>query len=291
MEGSMSATWYFFALGALVLMGVQRFLYKVSAERNCNTAWTTFAFMGTVAVLSGGLFLLSGAEEPHLAILLLVSVVNSLSFLLATVTHMEALKAIPTSIAYPIIRLNVVPVVVFSVVYFRDRLSGFQLTGIVMAIAVMLILTREAEAGKTPYRNTRRGVFLACLSLVGGAVASISSKFAVIYSNPLAYMALSYLLSTVFSFGLRRTFEQEGVSRDIRPALLIGLVMGLINLAGYYLFLKALALGPLSIVISLTGMHFVIPIVLSVLFFGERLGAVRMLAVAMTVASIFLMRL
>jgi drug/metabolite transporter (DMT)-like permease len=67
--------------------------------------------------------------------------------------------------------------------------------------------------------------------------------------------------------------------------------MGLINFVGYYLFLKALALGPLSIVISLTGMHFVIPIVLSVLIFGERLGAVRILAVALTVASIFLMRL
>ena len=287
----MSVTWYFFALAALVLMGVQRFLYKVSAERNYNTVWTTSAFMGTVAVLSGGLFLLSGAEEPHFAILLLVSVVNGLSFLLATVTHMEALKAIPTSIAYPIIRFNVVLVVVFSVVYFKDRLSPFQLTGIAMAVMVMVILTREPGEGQSPHRNTRRGVLLASLSLVGGAVASISSKFAAIYNNPLAYMALSYLLSTLFSFGLRRKFEEQGASRDLRPALLIGLAMGLINFVGYYFFLKALALGPLSIVISLTGMHFVIPIVLSVLLYGEKLGGWRILAVAMTVASILLMRL
>jgi drug/metabolite transporter (DMT)-like permease len=255
----MSETWYFFALGALVLMGVQRFLYKVSAERNCNTAWTTFAFMGTVAVLSAAIFLFSGADEPNFTFLLVVSVVNSLSFLLATVTHIEALKAIPTSIA--------------------------------MAVAVMLILTREAGEGNSHYGNTRRGVLLASLSLVGGAVASVSSKFAAIYDNPLAYMALSYLLSTLFSFGLRRRFEQQGVSRDLRPALLIGLAMGLINFVGYYLFLKALALGPLSIVISLTGMHFVIPIVLSVLFYGERLHVVRILAVAMTIASIILLRL
>jgi len=122
-------------------------------------------------------------------------------------------------------------------------------------------------------------------------VASISSKFAAVYDNPLAFMALSYLLSTLFSFGLRRRFEQQDVSHDLRPALLIGLAMGLINFAGYYLFLKALALGPLSIVISLTGMHFVIPIVLSVLFYRERLGGVRILAVVMTIVSILLLRL
>ena len=287
----MSQTWYFFALGALVLMGVQRFLYKVSAERRCNTAWTAFAFMGTVAVLSSALFLLSGAEEPHFTFLILVSAINSLSFLLSTVAHIEALKAIPTSIAYPIIRLNVVPVVIFSMVFFNDRLSGFQLTGIVMAVAVMLILAKEAGEEKGQHRNTQRGVLLASLSLVGGGVASISSKFAAMYDNPLAYMALSYLLSTLFSFGLRRRFEKQGVSRDLKPAMLIGLAMGLINFAGYYLFLKALALGPLSIVISLTGMHFVIPIVLSVLLYGEKLRVVRILAVLMTITSILLLRL
>ncbi|VBB46947.1 putative membrane protein [uncultured Desulfatiglans sp.] len=284
-------SWYVFAIGALILMGLQRFLYKVSAEWKCNTAWTSFAFMGTVTVLSGGVFFISGGEERHVSILLVVSAVNSLSFLLATVAHMEALKAIPTSIAYPIIRLNVVPVVLFSVLYFKDVLSPFQVVGIVLAVSVMLILTRESGSHADPSRNARRGVFLACLSLAGGAVASISSKFAALHTNPLAYMALSYFLSTVFSFGVRRRFEQEGVSRDPRPALLIGLSMGLINFGGYYLFLKALNSGPLSLVISIVGMHFVIPILLAVFLYGERLGLMRLLAVAMTIGSILLMRL
>ena len=49
-------SWYTFAIIALFLMGVQRFLYKVSAEKRCNTAWTTFSFMATVAILSSILF-------------------------------------------------------------------------------------------------------------------------------------------------------------------------------------------------------------------------------------------
>ena len=60
--------WYALAIIALFLMGTQSFLYKVSAERNCNTAWTTFSFMATVALLSSVLFLLRGDPVPDIDI-------------------------------------------------------------------------------------------------------------------------------------------------------------------------------------------------------------------------------
>ena len=44
--------WHVLSIAMLVFMGVQRFLYKVSAERVCDTAWATFSFMATVTVLS-----------------------------------------------------------------------------------------------------------------------------------------------------------------------------------------------------------------------------------------------
>ncbi|MGM0428188.1 MAG: EamA family transporter [Thermodesulfobacteriota bacterium] len=67
--------------------------------------------------------------------------------------------------------------------------------------------------------------------------------------------------------------------------------MGVTNLAGFYAFLKALSLGPLSIVVSITGMHFVIAIILSAWIYKERLTGIRMLCVAFTVLSIILLRL
>ena len=51
--------WFLLSIGAVFCMGFQRFLYKVSAERGCNTAWTTFYFMATVAVLSTIFFFIS----------------------------------------------------------------------------------------------------------------------------------------------------------------------------------------------------------------------------------------
>ncbi|MDZ7762056.1 MAG: hypothetical protein U5L00_17610 [Desulfovermiculus sp.] len=44
--------WYVYSLSALLLLGSQRFLYKVAAAHSCSTFKTTFVFMVTVAVLA-----------------------------------------------------------------------------------------------------------------------------------------------------------------------------------------------------------------------------------------------
>ena len=66
--------------------------------------------------------------------------------------------------------------------------------------------------------------------------------------------------------------------------------MGLINLAGFYAFLSALSLGPLSIIVSITGMHFVIAVILSVIIYKEKLSARRILGIVLTVASVVFLR-
>ena len=131
----MPLNWYTLSIISLFFLGTQRFLYKVSAQRGCNTAWTTFTFMGTVTLLSSITFFASCETVNGISFLVFISLVNSVSFTLGTLSHMEALKYLPASVAYPIIRLNAAVVVIFSVLFFRDQLSGFQIAGIFIAIA------------------------------------------------------------------------------------------------------------------------------------------------------------
>ena len=283
--------WYSLAIISLFFMGTQRFLYKVSAERQCNTAWTTFSFMATVAVLSLTLFGLSNTRIPNIPFLLFIALVNSCSFLVATLSHIEALKHIPTGVAYPIIRLGTVIVVVFSIIYFKDPLSHGQVAGIVMAMAVIFILTRDLHPDKDNRKNIKKGLLFVFIALLAGAVASISSKFAAMYTHKMAYIAVSYTAATLISFALREKFQTEEVKTNHRDAIFIGMAMGLINLAGYYAFLKALSTGPLSIIAAIGGMHFVIAILLSRLIYSEKLNRWRMLGLFLTVLSIVLLRL
>ena len=282
--------WYTQAIIALILMGTQSFLYKVSAERNCSTAWTAFSFMATVAILSSALFFFRRESAPNLIYTLIMGVINSSAFLLATMMHIEALKRLPASIVYSIIRLNVVVVVLFSIIYFQERPTINQIAGIALAVVVIVFLTRQRETEEFSVSQTKPGLILVFVSLFCGAIASISSKFAAMHANPLAFMTISYLFSTLFAIGLRNKPQHGLVHAKTKEALAIGFSIGIVNFAGYYAFLKALSIGPLSIVISIIGLHFVIAILLSVLIYKEKLTPSIVAGISLTILSVILLR-
>ncbi len=168
-----------------------------------------------------------------------------------------------------------VVVVLFPSSFFMTMCRCNRFWASFFAIAVIVILTRDAEEGKASLGSVRRGLFLVFVSLISGSVASISSKFAAVYSNKLGFMALSYFLGTLFSAALIKKSGKEGIRQNHKEALLIGLLMGLINFVGFYTFLAALSVGPLAIIVSVTGMHFVIAVILSVIVYKEKLSRMR----------------
>ena len=282
--------WYALTLAALLLMSAQRFLYKTAAEKDCDTVVTTFAFFATVAILGGVAFVATGATFRDPEFLIVVSLVNSASFTAATLAHMESLKHVPTAQAYSIIRLNVVLVVVFSVFYFDDQLSALQLSGIVLALAAMWTLTARND-DEPASGNSPRGLALVFAALFAGALASVSSKFAALQVDKFAFICLTYVFSAVFSFLLKNRIFKGGADGDMKMSVKIGIWMGLLNIGGYYSFLKALETGPLSAIATITGMHFVVAIVLSALLYGEKVSRRQAAGVALTAASVVLLRL
>jgi drug/metabolite transporter (DMT)-like permease len=283
-------SWYFLALAALVLLGCQRFLYKVSAETGCNSAVTTFSFMGTVALLSWIAYLAGGAVFLRSGPLLAVALANSLGFLVSTLATIEALKELPASVAYTTTRFSVVLVVLFSLFYFHEQLTFTQGAGLVLALAVILLFARNQSAGSEEGGIYRRGLALAFLAVFAGAAASISSKFAALYVDKFGFMAISYTLSAFFCIVARQKLLPAKPGQRNRPALFIGLAMGIANFIGYYALLEALAIGPLSIIAPLSSMHFVIAIFLSLLIYREKITTLRLVGILLTVVSIFLMK-
>jgi drug/metabolite transporter (DMT)-like permease len=284
-------SWYFSALLAMLLMGIQRFFYKVAAERKYPTEWVTFSFMSTVTLLSAGIYFFQQRHEPKIGYLLAVSFINSASFLVATVSHIEALKYIPANIAYSIIRLNVVMVAVFSIFYFKERISLPQGLGLLVAVAAMVVLTKQMGTDTTKAKRRRRGAVFIFLALLGGATASVSSKFAAMHADNFAFMALSYLMGTIGSLGITKALSYDKAREKRLASLGLGVLMGGFNFAGFYSFLYALERGPLSLIASIVGMHFVIAIVLSAIIYHEKIKPVGLMGILLTVISIILIRM
>lgn len=281
--------WYVFALAGLLLIGTQRFLYKVAAASDASTPLTTFAFMASVAVMSGLLVLLTGAEVQAPVFLVLISLANSLTFSAATMAHIQSLKHVPASLAYPLIRLNIVLVVLFSVLFLEERLDAWQWLGVAAAAAAMALLSRHWVDGSGGQGGNRRGMLLVGLAMLSGALSSITCKFAAVSVNTLAFIGLSYCFSTLFVLATSPRMFAGGTSRRGR-AVSIGLVMGVFNLAGFYAFLQALSSGPLSLVASINGMHFMVAVFLARLIYKERITARAGLGLALTIVSLLLLR-
>jgi len=264
----------------------------VAAEKHCPTAWVTFSFMATVTLLSAGLFFLQHRQEPHLSYLVTISFLNSAAFLIATVAHMEALKYIAANIAYTIIRLNVIVVVMFSILYFKDPITRAQSMGLVLAVIAMMILAKQMQQDAGPGERRRRGILFVGLALFGGAAASVSSKFAAMHTDKLAFMALSYLMGMAGSLWINKTLPSDRAHGDHRKeAIIIGILMGLLNFAGFFAFLAALENGPLSLIATIVGMHFVISIVLSIIIYREKITPAGGMGIFLAIISLILLRL
>lgn len=283
-------SWYLLSVAVLVLFGLQKFLYKVSAERDYNTAVTTLSFMGTVAFLSISAFLFVEGAISDLGFLLSISALNAVIFLTTTISRIEALKHVPVSVAYPIIRSKIVPVILFGVLWFGEAISPMQSIGILLALAIPLILRKESGS-ETPNGASRKGLALVGLALVAGAGASIISKFAAVSVNKLAFIGVSYTLNTAVALGISDRFEPDGASGRSRDALLLGGVIGVLNFSGFYLLLEALSTGPLSLISTITNLSFVLPIALSIGIYGEDLSSKRVLGILLAVAAVAVIRL
>ena len=285
------SSWFWYSLAAFFFMGLQGFLYKVAAERRCDTARTTFVFMSTVAILSFALWIYLGESVGNLTALIILALVNSLTFLAATMTFIEALKFIPATTAFSVARLNLVILTVFSFAWFHDQLSPYQMTGIAIALAAMLILTKGMGKNGKQQEHSKRGAVFLVISLFTSAIAGISSKFAAMYVGKLSFLAIVYTIAAISSLAFTKKQTAVEPQDSHRITLVIGIAMGMLNFVGYYAFLSALSIGPLSLVASITGMHFVVSVILAILIYRERLTLFMVIGFLLTILSIILLRL
>lgn len=282
-------SWYTLAVITLVCFGFQSFLYKVSAARGCNTAWTTFSFMTTVALLSAILFLVQGEGVGGLGFLVMISLINSASYFLATITHIEALKHIPGTIGFPLARLSLVPVVVVSIFLFGDRLTMRHVAGIALALVATFFLAGRGAADGLVTGRAGYGLTLIAVCIASTAVAALSSKVAALETNIPAFQALVYALGALFSLAAKDRLASGGTA-NTREAIWLGIVIGIINFIGYTAFLRSLTTGPLSLVAPIVGMSFVISVLLSMAVYRERLRLTGFIGAVLTALTVILLR-
>ena len=135
--------WFFFTLLAFLGFGLQDFLYKVATSKGCEPSLTTISFLLTVSLLSFFLGLILGLEITQG--LIAVALANGILFSITTITRLEALKKIPASIVFTIIRMSLIIVVLWALLFAGETITIKSGLGILFSFIAIYLLKGEKK--------------------------------------------------------------------------------------------------------------------------------------------------
>jgi len=289
--------WFTLAIMFTVIYGGINFLYKLSAHHNLSSHKIVNVSAITVSIISLTIILITESSFSNFKMILFFALINSAFFGLGSIVKILALKHIPTSFAFPITKLNSVLLIIYAFFLFNDRPSPLQWTGIGISIFVLAYISFNVKSeNKKKLKNKKQtiGLLFAILAAFSTSISMLAGKYASTEVPKLNYMFISYSLVAFYTFAINKFIQRNAVTRtsnNRKKILKFGIIIGVLNFAGYYLILSAFAKGPLSLIQGISSNAFIIPVLLSVIFLKEKFTYKNAIVLILSILSILLIKL
>ena len=172
-------------------------------------------------------------------------------------------------------------------------MTSLEWIGITLGVLVPLILINQAENNRQ--NNLRKGVILIIIS---GTLSAIGVSFnklgADLFTSIFLFATVSNMFSTIFGAIIykRRNSNSENISLYIknRKFLTLVLIGTLAQIISFTTFLFAISYGGLlAVVYTITSLYIMIPIVLSIIFYGEHWNMKKVVAIVLSILAVGLM--
>jgi len=202
----------------------------------------------------------------------------------------RAYRAGDFSLAYPIMR-GLPPLLagLLAWVFAGERMAGWQLAGIVALSLGILSLALESGWGARKARATVGWALLVALSI--GLYTVIDGMGGRVSGSTVSYVAWICLLEGILLATIVTARQGRPMLVTILRSWKITLVGGSMTLLGYILVVWAMTKAPIALVSALRETSVIFAALLGAVLFRERLGPVRLIAIALVVLGIFLTRL
>ncbi len=283
--------WFGLALLSALAFGIQGFLFKQSSQKGCNKFTVTLVFMLTVELLSVIVFLSTGSKIVYLLPTLVLGFLFAAFFYIKTILDLKALDYLPTSKVFPITSSSAVLVVFYAVFFFNERLNLTEILGICAVITAIMFIHSDSRK-HVDYSSAKIGLLIATLAILPGAAMKIVNKYAAVSADTIAFTVITYLFLVIISAsGYKLNTRTPQSAATASSSVIIGLLIGIVNFAGFYTHLFALKSGPLSIISTIHASYLVISVLLARLFCGEQLTKKQFALVILSVIGMILLRI
>lgn len=206
---------------------------------------------------------------------------------IANILLLESLRHMEVSLGSTIYRLNTIAVVILSIIFLNESLSGFKLVGIICGVVAGLLLYRHQNSSGS-YSTLKTGLLLVILGALlraGYGVVTKAGLSAGADANGLILIsAICWIVSGLLYAVLiehRYSITRQKLSYSLASGLLVyGIVRSLIT---------ALSLGEASVVVPIANMSFLMALLVALVMKMEVLSVKKVTAMVFAVCAILLL--
>lgn len=278
-------------LAATLIGGLASFVQKVIAhERRSSALNGMFMYAGpSIAALVALPFL---GVPISWQLVTLYSVLMGVIYAVGNYLRIEGLKHIDSVIFFPLNKVFGPPLVIAaSIIFLGESLTWIQLIGVVLSITVPLLLISRSE--KHRQNNLTLGLILLAISTVLIAASQVIAKVGLTLDQSIFFMmGISQIAGFIVSMGIHvysHTEENHMASFAKRRDWELGILSAVLSVFALYALFKAISIGQLSLVYTIHAHYILIPIILSVWWYGEHINFRKFAAVVVSFLAIALL--
>ena len=286
--------WFIYSLLSALFVWFYSFSSKLSVEKNHNPSLITYYSM-IVASLCAIIWLffsdISFNKIMYLSILF--GFFNGAFYVITTITRMESLKYIDTSIYFPIYKAILpISLIIVMVIFFWEKLTINEIIWVIFWITVPILLIWVNKKSK----QISKWYYYLLIWIMWALLASISAKLSILNGvNIQVYIFISLVTWTILSYIVFYNNIKKNIINNIIYSRLdikrTAIITWILQFLWFYFFMKALELwNNISVVYVVQSLYIIIPIMLSILFYKENFGYKKFLAVCLTILSILFLK-
>jgi len=210
--------------------------------------------------------------------------VAGISVAIANILLLESLRHMEVSLGSTIYRLNTIAVVILSIIFLNETLSGFKLAGVVCGIAAVLLLYHHQNATGN-YTALKTGLVLVVIGALLRAVYGVVTKAGLSAEADANGLILISSICWIVS-GLLYAVLVEHRYSITRNKLSYALVSGLIVYGIVKTLVIALSMGEASVVVTIANMSFLVALFVALVTKMEVLSVKKASAMVFAVSAI-----
>ncbi|MCD5380451.1 hypothetical protein LR004_00855 [Candidatus Gracilibacteria bacterium] len=285
----MENLWIFYSLAGLLVLGLGDFVKKVVLQKGGNKEVFLFMCFIIYIIIFGGNYFLNSTTAITNFELKSALIIGSFDFL-APLGMLTALKYLDVSFSLVSIRLiSSIFILAIGTSILGDNLSVYNIIGFIIGFIAIFLLSGFKFSGKLELHT--KGILGAGGAIIGIIGGHSYFKYAIPDINIDNYTILKFLVTfglLIIYMIIRKKFRDFSV-KNIKLVLPFAFITGLLFVVQFlYLLPQIYLLGPLSLGYKILSYSLIIPIILSIIIYNEKVTKRKIIAFVLTLLSLAL---